>query len=139
MASYREMDAVGRDRARFVSMAKQCLALPVNEWEAKFLDGLIHGNAMMGAPPERLSVRQAETLFEIRDKYELHATLHGGFSIPILIRRVYEGRLDLSEDDEAWITTLRSSGVDKLRRPDAGRLRRCAIQIGENEPYMEDA
>jgi hypothetical protein len=37
MASYREMDAVGRDRARFVSLAKQCLAFrDINEWERKF-------------------------------------------------------------------------------------------------------
>jgi hypothetical protein len=43
-----EMDAVGR-RARFVSMAKQCLAFPdINEWERKFLDSLIRGNEMMG-------------------------------------------------------------------------------------------
>jgi hypothetical protein len=74
-----------------------------------------------------------EVLFEIRDAYELHSTLHGGFSIPILIRRVYESRLDLDEDDEEWITKLRDSGVDKLRSRDAGGLRRCAIQIGEIE------
>ena len=52
MASYLEMDAVGRDRARFVSLAKQCLAFPdINEWERKFLDSLIRGNEMMGGPP----------------------------------------------------------------------------------------
>ena len=66
MASYRELDAVGRNRARFVSMAKQCLALPVNEWERDFLESLIRGSAMMG-PPQRLSLHQTEVLFEIRD------------------------------------------------------------------------
>ena len=80
MASYSEMDAVGRDRARFVTMAKQCLAFPdINEWERKFLDSLIRGNEMMGAPPEQLSLRQAETLLSIRYEYELHSELHGGF------------------------------------------------------------
>jgi len=60
MASYREMDAVGRDRARFVRMAKQCLAFPdIIEWERKFLNSLIRGNEMMGGPPEQLSLRQA--------------------------------------------------------------------------------
>ena len=79
MASYREMDAVGRDRARFVRMAKQCLAFPyIIEWERKFLNSLIHGNEMIGGPPEQLSLRQAETLLSIRDKYELHSELHGG-------------------------------------------------------------
>ena len=78
MASYREMDAVGRDRARFVSLAKHCLAFPdINEWERKFLDSLIRGNEMMGGPPEHLSLRQAERLLSIRDEYELHSELHG--------------------------------------------------------------
>jgi len=54
------MDAVGRNRSRFVLMAKQCLLLPVNEWERKVLDGLIHGNDTMGGPPRRLSTRQVE-------------------------------------------------------------------------------
>ena len=79
MASYCEMDAVGRDRARFVRMAKQCLAFPdIIEWERKFLNSLIRGNEMMGGPPEQLSLRQAETLLSIRDEYELHSELHGG-------------------------------------------------------------
>ena len=85
MASYREMDAVGRDRARFVSLAKHCLAFPdINEWERKFLDSLIRGNEMMVGPPEQLSLRQAERLLSIRDEYELHSELHGGL---ILIAR----------------------------------------------------
>jgi hypothetical protein len=54
MASYREMDAVGRDRPRFVLKAKQCLLLPVNDWERNFLNSLIHGNDMMsGSVPGR--------------------------------------------------------------------------------------
>ena len=54
-------------RARFVTMAKQCLAFPdINEWERKFLDSLIRGNEMMGGPPEQLSLRQAERLLDPR-------------------------------------------------------------------------
>jgi hypothetical protein len=139
MASYREMDAVGRDRSRFVAMAKQCLLLPVNEWERKFLDSLISGSETIGGPPERLSVRQMETLFEIRDEYELHSTLYGGFSVPTMIQRVYEARLDLSEDDEDWITALHNSSIRQLRRSAIGRLRRCAVQLGEIEPHMGEA
>ena len=138
MASYREMDAVGRDRSRFVVMAKQCLLFPVNEWERKFLDSLIVGSKIMGEPPERLSTRQAETLFEIRDEYELHTTLTGGFSVVKLIQSVYEARLDLDESDEEWITALWNCRpvVDRLRRRDLGRLRRCSILIGAIESYM---
>ena len=133
MASYREMDAVGRDTARFVLMAKQCLLLPLNHWERRFCESLI------AEPPERLSTRQAETLFEIRDEYEMHSTLYGGFSVAILVRRVYENRLDLNESDEDWISNIWKSGASSLRRRDVGRLRRCAIEIREIEPYMDVA
>ena len=133
MASYREMDAVSRDRGRFVLMAKQCLLLPLNHWERKFCESLV------AEPPERLSIRQAETLFEIRDEYQMHSTLYGGFSVAVLVQRVFENRLDLNESDEEWITALWKRGASSLRRRDLGRLRRCAIEIGEIEPYMDVA
>jgi hypothetical protein len=135
MPSYREMDAVGRARARFVSMAKQCVALPINEWEAKFLDGLIRGNAMMGAPPQRLSVRQMEVLFEIRDAYELHATLHGGFSIPLLIQQVYEARpisMKPTKRGSRDSETAPSTSYAVAMPTDCGAAR------SEIERYMED-
>jgi hypothetical protein len=135
----REMDAVGRDRSRFVLMAQQLLLLPVNEWERKFLNRLIHGDEE-GPPPQRLSKRMAETLFEIRDEYELHSTLFGGFSVSTLIQRVYDARADLSsEDDQGWITEVRNSGVNQLRRAGCGRLRRCAAELYLIEPYMDVA
>jgi hypothetical protein len=81
MASYREMDAVGRDQARFVLMAKQCLLFDLKPGQRKFCEILI------AEPPEQPSTRQAEWLFEIRDEYELHSTLYGGFSVAILIQR----------------------------------------------------
>jgi hypothetical protein len=66
LASYREMDAVGRDPSRFVLMAKQCLLFSdLTDWERDFLESLV------ARPPERLSTRQAEVLFEIRDDNEL--------------------------------------------------------------------
>ena len=121
-------------------MAKLYLkTFPLNDWERNFLTGLINGNEMMGGPPERLSTRQAETLFEIRDTYELHSRLNGGFSIPTLIQRIYEARLDLSENDEAWIVKLRDSGAVQPRRGQCGILRRLAIEIGAIEGYMDDA
>jgi hypothetical protein len=131
MASYREMDAVGRDPARFVLMAKQCLPFSdLTDWERDFLESLI------ARPPERLSTRQAEVLFEIRDNHELHAQLHGGFSVAILIQRAYEGRLDLDEGDEEWIVEIWKSGTTSLRRRHLGRLRRCCVQLGILEPYV---
>ena len=127
MASYREMDAVGRDPARFILLAKQCLVFRLKPGQRKFCESLI------AEPPERLSTRQAEWLFEIRDEYELHSTLYGGFSVAILIQRCYEARLDLDEDDEAWIIKLWKAGTTKLSNAGCGRLRRCATQIGAIE------
>ena len=130
------MHAVAHDRTRFVTMAKRCLLLPVNEWERNFLNRLISGSEMVPAPPKELSTRQAETLFEIRDEYELHSTLYDGLSIPILIARVYEGRIDLDEDNEEWITALWKRDAKKLRRRDIGILRRCAVQLNLIEDYV---
>jgi hypothetical protein len=134
MASYREMDAVGRDRGRFVLMAKQCLLLPLNPWERKFCESLI------AEAPARLSTRQAETLFEIRDEYELHPTLHGGFSVGTITQLVYERRVDLNDEEaEAWITALWNRKATSLRRRDLGRLRRYAIKVDAVETYMDVA
>jgi len=59
--------------------------------------------------------------------------------VTILVQCVYENRLDLSESDEAWITALWNRRAASLRRRDLGRLRQCAIQIGEIEAYMDVA
>jgi hypothetical protein len=132
MASYREMDAIGRDRSRFVLMAKQCLRFNLTPSQRKFCESLI------AEPPERLSTRQAEFLFEIRDEYELHSTLYGGFSVAILIQRCYEARLDLDEGDEEWIMRIWKAGTTKLSNTGCGRLRRCAVRIDAIEPYVAD-
>jgi hypothetical protein len=123
MASYREMDAVGRDPARFILLAKQCLVFGLAPWQRNFC------NSLIAEPPERLSTRQAESLFGIRDEYELHSTLYDGFSVAILIQRCHEARLDLEEDDEAWIIKLWKAGTTRLTNAGCGRLRNCAVRI----------
>lgn len=128
MASYREMDAVGRDRGRFTLMAKQCLLFPeLTEWERDFLESLV------ARPPERLSTRQAEVLFEIRDDNELISNIGGTINVSNLIQRAYEARLDLDEGDEEWIVAIWNRGTTSLRRRHLGRLKRCCVQIGELE------
>jgi hypothetical protein len=132
MASYREMDAVGRDPSRVRVMAKTLLLLPSyqwTEWELEFLQ------RMANETPDRLSTRQAEVLFELRDAAELHADIRG-ISVRNLISKAHEGRVDLDEGDDEWISRIWKSGVTSLRRRDLGRLRRCCIQLGELEPHM---
>lgn len=131
MASYREMDAVGRDPGRFVLIARQCLLFPdLTEWERDFLESLI------ARPPERLSTRQAEVLFEIRDANELISNIDGNIKVSNLIQRAYEARLDLDEGDEEWIVAIRNGGATSLRRRHLGRLKRCCVQLGELEPHV---
>jgi hypothetical protein len=131
MASYREMDAVGRDRVRFVLMAKKCLLFPdLTEWERDFLESLI------ARPPDRLSTRQAEVLFEIRDQNELISNIDGNIKVSTLIRRAYEARLELDEGDEEWIIAIWNRGTTSLRRRHIGRLKRCCVQVGELESHV---
>jgi hypothetical protein len=131
MASYREMDAVGRDPGRFTLLAKQCLLFPdLTEWERDFLESLV------ARPPERLSTRQAEVLFEIRDDNELISTIGGTISVGNLIQRAYQARLDLDEPDEEWIAAIHNRGTTSLRRRQLGRLKRCCAQLGELEPHI---
>src|SRR3984893_16682816 len=131
MASYRAMDAVGRDPGRFALMAKQCLLFPdLSEFERDFLESLV------ARPPERLSTRQAEVLFEIRDDNELISNIGGTINVSNLIQRAYEARLDLDEGDEEWIVAILNRGPRSLRRWHLGRLKRCCVQLGELEPYV---
>jgi hypothetical protein len=131
MASYREMDAVGRDPGRFIVMAKQCLLFPdLTDWERDFLGSLVT------RPPDRLSTRQAEVLFEIRDDNELISKIDGNISISTLVRRAYEQRLELDEGDEEWIVAVWKRGTTSLRRRHIGRLKRCCVQLGELESHL---
>src|ERR1700687_2118832 len=122
------MDAVGGAPSRLVLMARQCLLFPdLTDWERDFLESLV------ARPPERLSTRQAEVLFEIRDDNELISTIGGTISVGNLIQRAYEARLDLDERDEQWIAAIRNGGTTSLRRRQLGRLKRCCVQLGELE------
>ena len=112
-------------------MAKQCLMFPdLTDWERDFLESLV------ARPPERLSTRQAEVLFEIRDDNELISNIGGNIKVSNLIQRAYDARLDLDEGDEEWIVAIRNRGATSLRRRHLGRLKRCCIQLGELELHM---
>jgi hypothetical protein len=163
MASHREMHAVSSDPARVRNLALSLLALAktaenvFSEWELTFLRDMAEQSAevMSLSPKERrgfkfskdraeallalrdfrLTTRQAESLFEIRDAAELHTHI-AGVSVRNLIKRCYEARLDLSETDELWIERLWRSGAGELRSRDIDRLKRCSKQLGELEDYM---
>jgi len=132
MASYREMDAVGRDPSRVRLIAKGLLLIPNYQWTDWELDFL---QSMSTEPPERLSTRQAEVLFELKEGAEMFSNI-GGISVRNLINKAHEGHVDLEEGDDEWIERVYKSGVSELRRRDLGRLKRCCVQLGALEPYM---
>jgi len=163
LTSYREMHAVSSDPARVRNLALGLLALAktaedvFTEWELTFLRDIAQqsadvmslsskerkefkfskdrAEALLALRDFRLTSRQAEKLFQIRDAAELHRDV-GGISVRNLINRCYEARLDLHEDDEEFIERLWKRGISELRRSDLSRLKRCSQQLGELEDYM---
>jgi len=156
-ASHREMDATGRDPVKVRNLALSLLAMArvaediFSEWEQTFLADLVeistetigltqkqrkekkfskdHAEAALALRDFRLTTRQAEKLFEIRDSVVLHRDI-SGVSIRNLINRCYEARLDLSEANEEWIVKLWKSGVSELRTGDG-----CRLECGWNSEW----
>jgi hypothetical protein len=79
---------------------------------------------------EPLSHRQSEWLIAIRDGNLWTSTVGDGFSVRLLLARVWECRLDLGEDEEAWIGGLVEAGASSIRRRDGGRLLGLARRLG---------
>jgi hypothetical protein len=83
----------------------------LTDWEATFLAEI----GTKSANTIEFTNRQSEKLLEIRDNTQLVEKIGHGFSVSKLIAGCYLARLDLTEDQEAWITKLRESGVTAIR------------------------
>jgi hypothetical protein len=66
---------------------------------------------------------------QIRDGIQSVETFRG-FSIKALLAGCFEARNDLSEDDEQWIASICTISMNSIKRTQAGRLMRCAAQLG---------
>lgn len=124
--SWREIDRIRKQPQAFRDLAARLLAAhgdELNEWETEFLEGKARVKV------DEFSVRQAETLLQIRDDAE-PVTIWRGFSITTLLRQCFEARADLSEVDEEWIVGLRDRDTASVKRRHIGRLARCASQLG---------
>jgi hypothetical protein len=124
MASWKEIERIRKDREAVRAIAKRLLTnLPdeLNDWEREFLQPKT-------AARHELTNRQGEKLLEIRDGAE-SITVVAGFSVRLLIENCYLARLDLSEDDEEFITRMRAKSAATILRRNAGRLMRCARQL----------
>lgn len=127
MASFREIERIRKVPAEFRALAQALLAAgldDVTEWEADFLESVLR----KPDKAEAYSLRQGEKLLEIRDGRIAIDTVRG-FSVTTLIRKCYDARLDLSEDDEEWIIARFEAHATAVKRRDAARLLRCAEQL----------
>ena len=133
MASHRDMKRLAEDGhavrslAAFLLTADDC---EWTDWELDFLDSMVTRETA-----EPLSMRQREVLVELRDRAELSPDWRG---IPVrrLIDQAHQARLDLDEDDEAFIITLTERRPLSLRRGQLARLVRIAARLGIIEPYL---
>ena len=130
MTSYREIVAIQKDAAQARAMAQGLCKLADMEWTDWELDFL----TSMAARQHELTTRQGEKLIELRDDAVWYTTLDG-LSLKALIDRCYLLRDELADPDAAFIERLKVENATRLRRKDAGRLLRCARDLGEIEPH----
>lgn len=128
MASWHEINEMTRNPSGCRDLARRLFDVhgqSVNEWELGFLESIAGKTAA-----EQFTTRQVEKLLQIRDGLEPVKELYG-FNLADLLKRVYEARLDLSDDDEEWIAALWAKRDETYMRRRAGlRLLRCARQLG---------
>ncbi len=123
MTNWREVERIRKDATGFRVLAAGLVAVcaeALTEWEAAFLEGIA-----LKPGVGQYSTRQAEKLLEIRDGLKTTETAYG-FSVARLIAGCHQARLDLGEDDEAWIAGLYAQGARTIRVNQIGRLMRCA-------------
>lgn len=127
MATWSDIEKVRRNMALAKVMAKSLIRLGgedgLNEFEKVFLHDAADWTG------EECSQRRAEVLFEIHEDIELISERFG-FSISRLLEACYEARLDLSEEDEAFIIELHEKKPQCVQRRTARRIMRCAREIG---------
>jgi len=137
MASWQEIDRIRKDPKKFRALAAHLLAhIPdLTDWEKDFLASI-----KTESDKDEFTTRQSEKLLQIRDDYERVTELLGGFSVKIILRQCHEARLDLWEGaDKEWIVQRIEESQTTIRRKHAGRLRRCARQLGLIEDDYDEA
>ena len=127
MASHIEMQRLAGDPAAVRTLAQHLLGQPDanwTDWEVDFLDNMA---SRAGSDP--LTMRQREVLVELRDNARSHRQIEG-LSVAGLVHQCWLARMDLEEDDEAFIVALKSANTAVLKRRPLLRLLHCARQLG---------
>jgi hypothetical protein len=135
MASWREIERIRNDPRAARDIARYLLKLPrgdFTDWEIDFLESVARRSV-----DDELTTRQSEKLLQIRDDAEFIAE-YRGFGVGMLLRKCFEARLDLSEDDEDWIVRMSEKNQASIRRKHVGRLMRCSreLKIVEEEEVL---
>ena len=126
MASWREIDRFHKDTNGARELAKRLLKIypgELTEWETGFLGSIGTYKELF-----EFTTRQSEKLLQIRDDLQ-SITEYRKFSVALLIKNVFEARLDLSETDEEWIVQIREQSRLEIKRKHIGRLMRCAREL----------
>ncbi len=132
MSSYLELHKLAQNPAAVTTLATFLLALPDagwSEWEANFLDD-------MAQRQEALTTRQGEKLIELRDDAKNYSKFDG-LSVASLVRDCWIARLDLLEDDEAFIDGLKRQSVTTLKKRPLMRLLRLARELDLVHRYVD--
>ncbi len=125
MASYADIHRLMQNPAAASMMATFLLNLTDaewSEWEVGFLEA-------MAGRTEALTTRQGEKLIELRDDAKTYKTFDG-FSVSRLVQSCWIARIDLAEDDEAFIDALKRQATTTLKRRPLMRLLRLARELG---------
>jgi hypothetical protein len=135
VASFKEIDRVRKDPTAFRDIATLLLKFfraDLTDWETDFLQSVARSQW------EELTTRQSEKLLQIRDDMqEVSEVL--GFSVKLLLKGLVDARLDLSEDDEAWVVRSYERDPTSIKRKWRGRLLRCSRQLYLIDIDLDDA
>lgn len=132
MASYADIHRLSQNPAAASTLAKFLLNIADagwSEWEVGFLEA-------MAGRAEALTTRQGEKLIELRDDAKSYKTFDG-FSVNRLVHSCWIARIDLEEDDEAFIDALKRQATTALKRRPLMRLLRCARELGLLSGYVD--
>lgn len=127
MTNYRELERIKANPVEVRTLATGLASIAdLNDWENGFIGDMRNVR-------EPITTRQAEKLLEIRDSKKRFEKIDG-FSVAELIRKCFQNRFDLGEQDESFIAGLEIRR--DVTRPEAFRLCRIARELGELERHQ---
>ena len=126
MASHIAMQKLAQNPAAVVSLATSLLQMPGvtwTDWETDFLEAMARRDTA-----QAISTRQREKLMELSDDAKSYSKFDD-LSVAALVRSCWTARLDLADDDAAFVEGLKAASTTRLKRRPLMRLLRCAKDL----------